>query len=80
MSTDHNLKLSIAQLAQYSSSDWNKFLQEYRVYCDGITSQLVSSQTDSLQVAQGRARHAVEFLRILEDSLKTAEQVKNKGK
>jgi hypothetical protein len=76
--SDQSLKISIARLARRSPSDWDQFLAEYRAYQQIITTQLVTSPPDSLQVAQGRARQCNEFLRILEDSLKTADLTERK--
>lgn len=57
-------QLATARLSQ--SGDWEAFLSAYREYNAEILKQMISSPLDQLQIAQGRARHADELLRLFE--------------
>jgi hypothetical protein len=70
--------MSLAQLARSAPGNWDKFLAAYRVHCTEILKQVISSPPDSLHVAQGRAKHADEFLRLLETAVANAEQIEKR--
>lgn len=76
MSTD--LVKACAQLARSAPRSWDDFLAAYRAYSIEVTNQMVSSPADTLHVAQGRAKQAHELLRIMENALRTAEQLERK--
>ena len=78
LTNDLKMKIALAQMARASKTNWDQFLAEYRVYCDKITDELVSSPQDTLELAQGRARHAREVLKIFEMCFKDADQAQNR--
>lgn len=75
MNAEQKLTLALAQMARYSKTGWDQLLAEYRAYSADIDQQLISSPIELLPVAQGRARHAREFLSILEKCLANADQM-----
>lgn len=52
----------------------------YRIHCHETLKQVISSPPETIQVAQGRAKHADELLRLLETALATAEQIEKRNK
>lgn len=78
MSDRSTLQISVAHLARSAPENWERFLAEYRAYNTEVLKQVLSSPPESVFVAQGRAKQADEFLRILESSLATAEQIERR--
>ncbi len=78
MSDRSALQLAVAHMARSAPESWDRFLAAYRVYNLEVLKQVISSQPESLPVAQGRAKQADEFLRILESSLGIAEQIERR--
>jgi hypothetical protein len=72
---DHELQHAAAQLARSAPSSWHQFLAAYRVHCNDLLKQMITSPPDIVQVAQGRAKHGDELLRLLETAVATAEQI-----
>ena len=78
--TRYDLQKFIAQLARSSPQSWNEFLAAYRAHCLDVLKQVISSPPETVQVAQGRAKHADELLRLLETAVATAEQIERRNK
>lgn len=68
----------IAQLARSSPGSWDRFLAAYRAHCNDVLTQTLSSPPESVLVAQGRAKHADELLRLFSTALATAEQMEKR--
>jgi hypothetical protein len=78
MSDRSALQLAVAHLARSAPQSWEQFLAAYRVYSTEVLKQVLSSPPESLHVAQGRAKQADEFLRVLESSPGIAEQIEKR--
>ena len=78
--SDRDLILKSAAVARRSHQEWSDFLAALKSYTDTKRDQCVSSPVDTLQVAQGRAQQCVALLRLLEDCVKTADQITEKQK
>lgn len=75
-----NLQQAAAQLARSSPRSWDEFLAAYRAHCHEVLKQVISSPPETVQVAQGRARHADELLKQLETALAVAEQIEKRNR
>lgn len=75
---DKELQQSIAQLIRAAPASWEKFMAAYRIHCHETLKQVISSPPETIQVAQGRAKHADELLRLLDSALATAEQIEKR--
>lgn len=80
MVNDKELQLAIAQLARSAPRNWNEFLAAYRVHSHEILKQVISSPPEALHVAQGRAKHSDELLRLFDTALATAEQIEKRNR
>lgn len=69
-----------ADLARANPEEWRRFLGVVRAYTDTQRDNVVSSPLDVLPVAQGRAQACVALLRLFEDCLQTADQIKERKK
>lgn len=78
MSDLSTLQLAVAHLARSAPQDWERFLAAYRAYNTEVLKQVITSPPESLHVAQGRAKQADEFLRLLDTSLATAEMIEKR--
>lgn len=78
MSDRNTLTFAVAHLARSAPQDWEQFLAAYRAYNLEVLKQVLTSPPEALHVAQGRAKQADEFLRVLETSLATAEQIEKR--
>lgn len=72
------LQQATAQLARSAPQSWEQFLAAYRAHHLDILKQIVSSPPETVHVAQGRAKHADELLRLFETAVATAEQIERK--
>jgi len=78
--SDVQLIVASAALARRAPEEWLDFLAAFKNYTDTRRDQCVSSPVDTLQVAQGRAQQCVSLLRLLEECVKTADQITEKRK
>lgn len=67
-----------ADLARSAPESWRGFLGALRAYTDTQRDNIVSSPLDVLPVAQGRAQACVALLRLMEDCLQNADQIKER--
>lgn len=74
------LQLSIAKLQRSAPRAFDEFRAAYQLYCTEVLREIISSPPESVQVAQGRAKFADEFLRLLNASLAVAEQIEKRTK
>lgn len=77
---ERDFQLTVAHLARSAPGNWDKFLAAYRVHYNEILTQVISSPPESVLVAQGRAKHADELLRLFNTSLAVAEQIEKRNK
>ena len=77
---DRELQQAAAQLARVAPRLWVEFLATYRMHSHETLKQMISSPSETVHVAQGRARHADELLRLLESALATAEQIEKRNR
>jgi hypothetical protein len=78
--SDRDLILKAANLARRAPQDWEQFIGALKIYTDIRRDQCVSSPVDTLQVAQGRAQQSASLLRLLEECVKTADQMTEKNR
>jgi hypothetical protein len=78
--SDRELIVVSAAIARRAPEEWSDFLAAFKSYTDTRRDQCVSSPVDTLQVTQGRAQQCVSLLRLLEDCVRTADQIAEKRK
>lgn len=72
--------LRAADVARRAPDEWGRFLQALQDLTNHRRDECVSSPADVLFISQGRAREAASLLRMLENALKTADQITGKRK
>lgn len=78
--SDRDLIVKSAAISRRAPNEWSDFLAAFKSYTDARRDQCVSSPVDTLQVAQGRAQQCASLLRLLEECVKTADQISEKSK
>jgi hypothetical protein len=73
------LSLRADELARLDPTRWNAFLAELRQYSAFQTTACVNAPPDGVQVAQGAARQCATLLELLENAVKTADQIHKAG-
>jgi hypothetical protein len=74
------LALHAASVARSAPYEWGKLLETLKIYTDHRRDECVSSPSDAVFLAQGRAREAASLLRMLENCKQTADQIAEKRK
>lgn len=74
------IALCAADVARRAPTEWEKLLKALQDLTNHRRDECVSSPADALFIAQGRAREATSLLRMLENALKTADQITEKRK
>jgi hypothetical protein len=59
---------------------WKQFLAEVRVHANGVMGRLLTSSTETLQVAQGRARECNDLAVLFEGAVQTADRMNQRRK
>jgi hypothetical protein len=60
--------------------EWSDFLAAFKAYTDNRRDQCVSSPSDAILAAQGRAQQCASLVRLFDECLKTADQIQEKRK
>lgn len=77
MRVDDELSVRAAELARRDPHSWGQFLEALSRYSDEREKSCVMAPPDSVFIAQGAARQCAKLLELLENSVKTADLIKN---
>lgn len=73
--TQRQLILRAASIARAAGEDWDRFVAEFAAYTDDVKNQCISSNADTVQIAQGRARECASLLRLFSECRVVADQI-----